>query len=170
MNCLLSIICNSGKIRTCFIRSPFKIQDERNHHEHLKMCEFCVCDIIILKNHRGCFPSPQVFADVANYPSRGQGQRIHNNNSGLERKHRSTHPAGDSEQGRRMHLDRCFSCFDVLERGRVPSGVVWGGLALLTGASELGKIKFVLGMYDANRWAPTIPYIMLSIYVYARSS
>ena len=43
--------------------------------------------------------------------------------------------------------------FDVLERGRVPSGVVWGGLALLTGASELGKIKFVLGMYDANRWA-----------------
>ena len=52
-----------------------------------------------------------------------------------------------------MHLDRCFSCFDVLERGRVPSGVVWGGLALLTGASELGKIKCVLGMYDANRWA-----------------
>lgn len=34
---------------TCFIRSPFKIQDERNHHEHLNMCEFCVCDIIILK-------------------------------------------------------------------------------------------------------------------------
>ena len=92
------------------------------------------------------FRPPQVFADVANYPSRGQ--RIHNN---LERKHCS-HP-DDTEQDRRMHLDRCFSCFDVLERGRVPSGVVWGGLALLTGASELGKIKFVLGMYDANRWA-----------------
>lgn len=96
------------------------------------------------------FPSVQVFADVANYPSRGrQGQRIQNS---LDRKHCSTHPTGDTEQGRRMHLDRCFSCFDVLERGRVPSGVVWGGLALLTGASELGKIKFVLAMYDADRW------------------
>lgn len=51
-----------------------------------------------------------------------------------------------------MHLDKCFSCFDVLERGRVPSGVVWGGIALLTGAPELAKVKFILGMYDADRW------------------
>ncbi|CAM9205777.1 unnamed protein product [Laminaria digitata] len=95
----------------------------------------------------------RAFADVGNYPSRGgQGRRIlTNNSSSLERKHCSHPPPGDTEQGRRMHLDRCFSCFDVLERGRVPSGVVWGGLALLTGASELGKIKFILGMYDANR-------------------
>lgn len=39
----------------------------------------------------------------------------------------------------------------MLERGRVPSGVVWGGLALLTGAPELSKVKFIFGMYDADR-------------------
>lgn len=90
-------------------------------------------------------PTVQVFADVANFPSAARGRA----GSGLGRK-RALRP-GDAERARRTHMDACFSCFDVLERGRVPSGVLWGGLALLTGASELGKIKFVLGMYDADR-------------------
>lgn len=86
----------------------------------------------------------QVFVDVADFPppKRGTGPSVIG-----EKRARP----GDAERGRRLHLDACFSHFDVLERGRVPAGVVWGGLALMTGAGELGKIKFVLGMYDADR-------------------
>lgn len=94
----------------------------------------------------------QVFAEVADFPPvkrRGTGSI----KSVLGGKKRSC--SGDAERGRRLHLDACFSCFDVLERGRVPSGVVWGGLALMTGAGEFGKIKFVLSMYDADRYIPS---------------
>ncbi|CAN0055726.1 unnamed protein product [Scytosiphon promiscuus] len=96
-------------------------------------------------NHRDFL---QVFADVANFPPPGQGMRRGAINSLADR----TPPrAIDAERSRRIHLDKCFSCFDVLERGRVPSGEVWGGLALLTGAPELSKVKFIFGMYDADR-------------------
>lgn len=89
-----------------------------------------------------------MFADVANCPPPGQGARQGATDSLADRT-----PARsiDAERSRRIHLDKCFSCFDVLERGRVPSGVVWGGLALLTGAPELSKVKFIVGMYDADR-------------------
>lgn len=69
-----------------------------------------------------------------------------------------------ADRHRRIHLDKCFSCFDVLERGRVPSGVVWGGLALLTGAPELGKVKFILSIYDADRCDYQLP-LCLSVCV-----
>lgn len=93
--------------------------------------------------------SPQVFGDVGNYPPAGQGA-WQGNAGGLRVNRKQVRPI-DAERHRRMHLDKCFSCFDVLERGRVPSGMVWGGLALLTGAPELSKVKFILGMYDADR-------------------
>lgn len=87
-----------------------------------------------------------MFADVANFPPPGK-RRANTSN----REQKRARP-GDAERTQRMHLDRCFSCFDALERGRVPAGVLWGGLALLTGFSDLGKIKFILGMYDVNRY------------------
>ncbi|CAM9135722.1 unnamed protein product [Ectocarpus sp. 12 AP-2014] len=91
----------------------------------------------------------KVFGDVGNYPPAGQGA-CRGNAGGLRVNCKLVRPV-DAERHRRMHLDKCFSCFDVLERGRVPSGMVWGGLALLTGAPELSKVKFILGMYDADR-------------------
>ncbi|CAM9771530.1 unnamed protein product [Ectocarpus sp. 6 AP-2014] len=97
-------------------------------------------------NHRDFL---KVFGDVCNYPPAGQGA-WQGNAGGLRVNRKRVRPV-DAERHRRMHLNNCFSCFDVLERGRVPSGMVWGGLALLTGAPELSKVKFILGMYDADR-------------------
>ncbi|CAM9478757.1 unnamed protein product [Ectocarpus sp. 4 AP-2014] len=97
-------------------------------------------------NHRDFL---KVFGDVSNYPPAGQGA-WQGNAGGLRVNRKLVRPV-DAERHRRMHLDKCFSCFDVLERGRVPSGMVWGGLALLTGAPELSKVKFIMGMYDADR-------------------
>lgn len=90
-----------------------------------------------------------MFADVGSFPPPGQGGRRSTSTSVVPERKRAR--ASDDERNRRIHLDKCFSCFDVLERGRVPSGVVWGGIALLTGAPELAKVKFIVGMYDADR-------------------
>eukprot|EP00903_Cladosiphon_okamuranus_P017392 g16020.t2 len=91
----------------------------------------------------------EVFAQVGGFPPPGQGVRRSTSNSLIPERKRLR--PSDAERHRRMHLDRCFACFDVLERGRVPSGVVWGGIALLTGAPDLAKVKFILSMYDADR-------------------
>lgn len=87
---------------------------------------------------------------MGGFPPPGQGGRQDTTTNRLipERKRKRL---AEVERHQRMHLDKCFLCFDVLERGRVPSGVVWGGLALMTGAPEVAKVKFVLAMYDADR-------------------
>lgn len=102
---------------------------------------------------------PQVFADVGDFPPPGQGGRRATTGSGLLPGRTRAHSM-DADRHRRIHLDKCFSCFDVLERGRVPSGVVWGGLALLTGAPELGKVKFILSIYDADRCDQYFPLVV----------
>ncbi|CAM9250937.1 unnamed protein product [Hapterophycus canaliculatus] len=103
-------------------------------------------DDVFFVSHRDFL---QVFADVANFPPPRQGTRRGTNDSSLV--DRTCARSIDAERSRRIHLDKCFSCFDVLERSRVPSGVVWGGLALMTGAPELSKVKFIVGMYDGDR-------------------
>lgn len=85
-----------------------------------------------------------MFGDVADFPPARRGI----GHAGLGNKRARP---GDAERGRRLHLDACFLCFDTLERGRIPAGELWGGLAMTTGAGDLGKLKFVLGMYDADR-------------------
>lgn len=87
---------------------------------------------------------------MGDFPPPGQmGQRATSRSSLLLERKRAR-PI-DADRHRRIHLDKCFSCFDLLERGRVPSGVLWGGLALMAGAPELGKVKFILSIYDADR-------------------
>ena len=103
--------------------------------------------------------SRQVFADVGDFPPRGQGGVRPDTANRLVPERKPKGPA-EVERHRRMHLDKCFSCFDVLERGRVPSGVVWGGLALMTGAPEVAKVKFSLAMFDADRYV-NVPIIDL---------
>lgn len=98
------------------------------------------------RRSRGSFPC-QVFATVAKSWANEEGF-CKKTNTGDEKK---LAQAEQVERARRLHLDACFSCFDVLERGRVPSGLLWGGLALMTGAGDLSKIKFVVSMYDADR-------------------
>ncbi|CAM9815369.1 unnamed protein product, partial [Discosporangium mesarthrocarpum] len=82
----------------------------------------------------------EVFAEMADHASLS----YHHGNTERPRQ-------GDNDRKRRLYLDKCFACFDVLERGQVPAGVLFGGLALMTGAGELGKVRFVLGMYDTDR-------------------
>ncbi len=86
---------------------------------------------------------------MGGFPAPGQGRRQDTTDRLIPERKRKRQ--AEVERHRRMHLDKCFSCFDVLERGRVPSAVVWGGLALMTGAPEVAKVKFVLAMYDADR-------------------
>ena len=105
-----------------------------------------------------------MFAEIADFPSIGHRGR------GINKLGQKQFRSEDVERNRQIYLNTCFLCFDVLKCGRVHSGVVWGGLALMTGATQLSKTKFILGMYDTDRWVMYCSvkgYILiLSKYIY----